>query len=528
MQKAFTLALFILWVHGFASANRQFECYVSPIQSKIGFQDFTQALNQNLFSIIESDASIKLLQESNSNDILKMQTLLRKDLRFPEKEAVFVTFIHPDQKTSFLTLLYKPENRRKNQQDLIQQLGKALVRQLKAESIPNLQSNLASDMNHNIFHIDVQASQLKVELIGKQTEQKYKWEEKVETLKQKRLPVAEKKQPKENKVILGMKNQSKPPVINPEKVEPEPTKRPPIPLDPFAAKNKAAHPDYLLKYPRLQNGGLAALIITPQLNEIEMKGNERFAFSTSTSVTFENFENTVGTTTYKFDGRFQQQHFSIAARLWSNMLISLDSAYGVRDSDVQFDALHPSAAGGTTFLTSNSLDYGLTDTTISLSYKAPIQSFSLRPVIKIKAPTGSETDLLGSGHLDYSAGVMANVPFKVWTWGLALHLIIPGNIGNFDPAQGDLPAANSISFQTGFARSFQYYGPLDFAISYHFMQNPLRELSSMPETEEDIHNIGILLERQLKNDWTFQTQASAGLSPSAANASISIGFDYQH
>lgn len=528
MQKAFQFALLILFSHQVGFANRQFECSVTPIQSKIGFQKFVDQLNKDLFSRIERDSSIKLLPQSKADERLQMQALLRRDLRFPEKEAVFVTFIHPNQSTSLLTLLYKPSDRTKNTQALVQQLGSTLIRQLKASSIPSLQQNLSSDMNHNIFHIDVKDSHLKVELIGKQTEQKQKWQEKVSSIKEKHVPIAEKKQPKEHKVLLDLMDQPKPPVINPEKIEPEPPKRPAVPLHPYAKEDKTVRPEYFAKYPRLQNGGLAALILTPQLNEMELVQNQRFGFSTSTSITFENFENTIGTSTYRFDGRFQQQRLAVATRLWTKLLLSLESAFGVRDSDVQFDALHPSAAGGTTFLPANSLDYGFTDTTISLSYRAPTTSFSLRPVIKIKVPTGSEQDLLGSGHLDYSAGITANIPFDVWSWGLALHLIIPGNIGNFDPAQGDLPAANSLSLQTGFSRTLQYYGPLDLAFSYHYMQNPLRELSSMPETEEDIHNIGILLERQLKNDWTFQTQASAGLSPSAANASLSIGFDYQH
>lgn len=528
MKKAFCFVLFSLSILHCTFANRQFECYVAPVQSKIGFQKFVNSLNEELFSKIKSDASIKLLDQPKDTGLLQMQLVLRKDLRFPEKEAVFVTFTNPNQQTSLLTLLYKPQDRQQKAKRLIDQLSQTLVRQLKAESIPNLRTNLSEDMNHNIFHIDVQSNQLKVELIGKQTQQKQQWEDKVEATKEKQLPVAQKKQPKENKVLLDLMEQPKPPVIDPAKVEPEPAKAPPLPLDPFAAENKKSGPEYLVKYPRLQNGGLAALIVTPQLNELELKGNQRFGFSTYTSLTFENFENTIGTATYKFDGRFQQQRLAAAARLWSNMLLGVETAYGVRDSDVQFDALHPSAAGGTTFLPANSLDYGFTDTTLSLSYKTGIKSFSLRPVLKLKVPTGSEKDLLGSGHVDYSAGVMVNLPFKVWTWGMALHLIIPGDIGNFDPAQGDLPAANSVSFQTGFARTLDYYGPLDVAFSYHFMQNPLRELSSMPETEEDIHNIGLLLERQLKNDWTFQTQASAGLSPSAANASISIGFDYKH
>jgi len=528
MKPASLFFFIVLSLSPCLQAERQIEFKLIPVSSKTGHADFAAALQQQLSTDIHSDHQLKLLNTSTATRHFELQVILRKDLRYPDALALFLTITHPDEKISYRTLLFNPEDIQRQHDVLVSQLCYHALRHFKSETLTELSSAKQTDMTDQVYTINLDAQKLDIELLGK-TAIAPTWKQQALNSQAKQLPLAAKKQPEKGKVLLDFMQQPTPAERDPTKQEPEPPKAEPIALNPYKNPSKhASQPHHLFKFPRLQNGGLAALVLTPQLHELENKPGQRYSFETWSAITFENFENTTGTSTYKFDGSFLQQRFQVSTLLWQHINVALDSGLGLRDSDVQFDALHPSAAGGTTFIPSNSLDGGLLDSTFTLSWRTPIKSFSLRPVLKIKLPTGSEKNLLGSGHSDLSAGLMANIPLQAWTLGLAFHLIAPGEIGNFDPNQGDLPTQGASSIQIGLGRTLDYYGPLAFSVAYQYMQNPLRKLSSMPETAEDLHYLALLFERQLKSNWSVQTQASAGMSPSSANATLSVGLNYHH
>lgn len=531
MKKTLIIAILCISFIQQAIAERQINCYLVPTTSKIGYKEFTAALHRALTSKMDHDPSFVLVPKSKSKNNFSLEAILKKDVRYPEKHSIFTTITLPNGEYIQQTHLFDPYQRESRPTALINQLVSIMVTQLKAEAKINSSPKLAADMSKNINKVQTKKIQekkepLDVELMGKKAAPQ-NWKKAKEETYSNTLPIAKKKQKKESRVVMDLMNLPKPTTVDPEKYEPEPAKPKTHPLNPYLnAKDKA--PEYLFPFPRLQNGGLAALILTPQLTELETKPGEVFSFATWSSITFENFDNQIGTSVYQFKGQYLQQKISLSTLLWQNINLNLETGYGMRDADIKFDALHATAAGGTTFLPTRTLDHGITDSTISLSWRTAIQKISLRPVIKVKLPTGSEDDLLSSGDTDFSVGLSANIPLNEWTLGLAVHMIAAGDLGTFDPAQGDLPATNYVSFQTALGRRLDYHGPLDFSMAYQFMQNPLRELSTMPETEEDIHYVAFLLNKPLQNNWTIETQASFGLSPSSASSTLSLGFNYSH
>jgi len=269
--------------------------------------------------------------------------------------------------------------------------------------------------------------------------------------------------------------------------------------------------------------------MAPSLGRLETDPRDVFSVSTSFSWVREKFSGRqsplVG---INWEGEMLRQHISVSTRLWRHLNLSLDTGYGVRNSDhVTLELNHPTALGGTTFLAKRSLDPGLLDSTLTLTLVHDMRRFLFRPFIHVKLPTGDKDSLLGSGSRDAGAG--ASIEWTQYNWHLKglLSLTSPGDLDIFASGQGSVATSSYITASLGAGKTLNLFGGERVSMSLTGQQNPLRRLSSMDDLDKEILTLAGLVEKDVNQGLTFQVELFGGLTNSSPKTGVVVGLRRQ-
>lgn len=495
----------------------------------MGRQDFANALQRTLEMMIADDHDLALMKPDISKFQYGLSLELQRDQRFPSRESVRICYHLPSEKKKWLTVTLLPDQieRESSRNWLVRKVSNMIVRQLKAESLILLQPRLDDDLSKNIVFLDANKKRLEVELLGQSPSSRRSPipSDQAEELLSKQKPVAERRQPKlGNKVLNFMKS----PVTLAKDLKAPLTQEKPrklAPIDPFhAQKYEALSRQPAFPFPRAVLSGPSSLFMSPSLGTLETDPRDILSVRTSFSLSREDFTGTEGPENINWKGDFLRQHLSISTRLWKYFSLNLDTGYGVRDSDsVRLEMSHPTAPGGTTFLSNRSLDQGLLDSSLTLTYVHDMKRFLFRPFVHVKLPTGEKESLLSSGSRDMGAGVSIEWNRNSWHLKSLFSVTSPGDLEIFIPSQGSLAAESYITASIGLGRTINLFGGERASMSLTAQQNPLRENANLDELNKDLLTLAAMVEKDFFKHTSFRLEGSAGLTDSSPKASILFG-----
>ena len=516
------------------AAPRVLEVTPPVVRDQLGRPDFANQIQRTLEMKIADDSGLALMRANPDEPQYRLELELHRDHRFPSREAVRVRFDLPSGESRWLTMTLLPEqlDEDSSRNWLVRKISNTTLRQLKAEAMVLLQPRLDDDLSKNIVLLNAKERRLEVELLGKSPASRTSPipPDHADKVLAKEKPVAERRQPGLTDKILNFMNS---PLNRKKDLKAPLAEEPPrklTPIDPFhAQKHKARSRQPAFPFPRSVLSGPPSLFLSPSLGRLETDPRDRFSFSTSFSFVEENFSGAQGPlVSLNWKGEVLRQHISFSTRLWRHLNISLDTGYGVRNSDgVQLELNHPSAPGGTTFLSKRNLDPGLLDSTLTLTLVHDMRSFIFRPFLHVKLPTGNKESLLSSGGRDAGAGASLEWTQNDWHLKSMFSITSPEDLDIFAPSQGSVATSGYITLSVGVGKTLNLFGGERVSMSLTGQQNPLRRLSSIDDLDKEIVTLAGLVEKDIRKGLTFQLEVFGGMTNASPKTGLLLGLRQQ-
>ena len=527
------LLLLVLLSSGHSSP-RVLEVTSPKVFDQLGRPDFANQLQRTLEVKLADDRDLALMKPNSNEAQYGLQLELQRDHRFPGREAVRVQFNLPSGEKRWLTMTLLPEQLEapSTRNWLIRKISNTTLRQLKAEAMVLLQPRLDGDLSKNIVLLDAKEKRLEVELLGQSPSSRTSPipPDHAREVLAKEKPISSRRQSPIAKKVLNFmrspitrKKDLKAPL--PKEEKPELT-----PINPFyAQKHKALSRQPAFPFPRSVLSGPPSLFLAPSLGRLETDPRDTFSLSTAFTWVNEDYGGSQGPLVgLRWKGEMLRQHISVSTRLWRYFNLSLDTGYGVRNSnDVRLELNHPTAPGGTTFLAQRNLDPGLLDSTLTLTMVHDMRRFIFRPFIHVKLPTGSKEALLSSGGRDAGAGLSMEWLQNNWHLKSMFSITSPEDLDIFAPTQGSVATSSYVTIALGIGKTLNLFGGERVSMSLTGQQNPLRRLSNMDDLDKEILTLAGLVEKDIQENLTFQLEVFGGLTNSSPKTGLLLGLRRQ-
>lgn len=494
-----------------------------------------KSLEKALVETMADDSKIVLVQESDINPRFNVHLKLKRDDRFPDKEAIQCRFQNPGGQDRFLTLTFPKNLQDRDRRWISKKAAETISAQLKSESLVERNARLSPDMSLNIVHLNPKHRHLDIELMGKRHTGKAlpdlvePWQEQEKNIAQRSEPTVQRRSNPNQDTVLSFHRSPPAETIDPDNpplVE-KPYER--APIHPFKAqlsRELARQPNF--KFPRFLTSGPVSLIYTPNLGLTETDPREHFNAEISTSYTMEHYRSASndGLTKIRWEGDLLRYHLTLSTRLWNKFGITLDTGMGTHKSDIQLEAAHPTAPGGSTFLNGGALGLGMLDTTVTVNYLMENGFGLFRPHVTYKFPTGSTSNMLGSGQGDASAG--ASLEWSVNDWHLKglMAYTVPGELDIFNQRQTPLKTNGYLYAGFGFGRYLNVWGGERVAMSLNFMENPMGRATDLDDLDQELVTLQGLVEKAFTPQLDLRLEASYGFSQSSPDGSILAALNF--
>lgn len=297
-------------------------------------------------------------------------------------------------------------------------------------------------------------------------------------------------------------------------------------------KDKKSKTKYLnnMSFSQHHAAGYHSVILYPSLTNNQTDLMNKFSLQLSTLYAKENMseQSADGVHTLNFNGNYFAQLINFGTHLWKNIYFNIQTGVAAHDSEVQMDLPHPTAKGSTTFLSTQKLDTGLTDTQISV-YQSFIQNnLILRPTLNFKIPTGRSSDFLGSGHADLAAGLNVEYVDRLWHYAMRFSFVKVGKLDVFDKSQGTVDLSDFITLSFGIGREFNSKHNESVSIAFNYSENPYEKVTSFSALTDQLMNVGALWERNISKNTNVLLDTNMGLTDASPKFALQLSFKYSH
>lgn len=505
--------------------DRIVNCKKPTLQSSIHQRDFAKRLQKSVLDRMVDDPQIRTFSIPRDEAHFKIHLSLKRYDKSPNKQAIICEYTYPNNAQNYLYLTYPDRILQERETSwLINQSAEKIVQQLKAEAVIEINARL-NEKEANIFHLDPNQKRLSIDII-KPSHRSLPLAKRAEKIKK---PLRRPDDSRQTDQVLGYLDHKKfntPDPKRPPKIDPP---KELVHINPFEAeKVKALSHRLDFPFPKFRVSGFPSMLLFPSLSWHQTHLDRKFSIETDTSWVREGFDDLHSFNQLNFDGHYLKQSISFSTLLWQRVNLSIETGMAAHDADVQLDIAHPSAGGGTTFLASKDLDLGLTDTVLSINHTITQGKMLFKPGLQFKFPTGDAPNLLGSNHSDLSVSVSAERTHNLWHSAARLAFVQAGDLGIFVETQEELKIENYITASLGFGKTLDLKRGEAISMSINYAQNPMRNISSFEDLDDEILTLGFLLEKALTNLIKVKADFSYGLSPSAPKFGLGVSFKLSH
>lgn len=498
------------------NADRRVDCKPVVIVQSGQHNDLVKSIKRQVDKLMLIDPSIRI--DAVKEPYFKIHLQIRSYLRTPGKLAAYITYIEPKGKQNVMVMTFpKTTSTEREFSWLSQKVAKRCVSQLRIQAGLNTGKHLSDLMFNNVLHLDPSQHHLSVQLVGSKKPVEKSNKEAGQIIKKLRIKDKE----EEAKPVLGIIDRNK---FHERAKPPEPYIPPEtVKVNPF----KAEVDQYLdyepgFNYPKFRTSAISSLYLIPSLSTHQSDPRQKFSVLIDSFWVSEDFSGANAVETYKFDGHYYGQTISIASRFWGKWNAALQIGWGQRDSETQLDIQHPSAVGGTTFLSKSSLDASLSDTIITINHQNERGKLTFRPTFQVKLPTGSASDIMSSDHVDLSFGFQLEYAYQHWHWASRISFVEAGNLDIFDVSQAEINPDGYGVFSFGIGRTLHPTRGESVSMAINVSQNPMRNVSNFTDLENEIITIGVGGEKVLFRNIAVKADINVGLSRSAPDFGAGI------
>jgi hypothetical protein len=500
------------------------------IEDRLGRKKLSEAIEKSTLKAL-LDCEQILIAADRSKESFKMDLILKKDVRFPDKETLRCTLDSNKMTSKTLSINFRPELiERYGPTWLAERLAKQLIEKLLQYAANTKDHGLSSDLSKNISDLGTPTSQprpaLDIDVLSNRTQMDKELSlQKIGLMRNKKLPVAQRRQQKAPTILYSFGQTPRAKVTAFKRIAKEDIPYQRLPLNPYhREKSSTLKNTPTNHYPSFQTGGPLATFLTPSLQLPEVPRESDVQVSTSTTISYYHFHDQAGHfSDLRWEGYTTKQTITVASRFWDKLHLSLLAGYGGHSGDFNFESDLDSAKGGSTFLRNGQTGSGLLDTQLNMHTIIESGKFLIRPHLSIKSPTADEKHALGNGGVDTGFGISFETLKKAWSLKSQITYTQPADLDIFEAGQKPLPAKNYVYLGIGAARKL-WSEDVHLAFAVNWMSNPLSGSTELKPLQQALSSVAVQIGQNLRHGH-LSIEASRGITLSSISNSYGLNFN---